>query len=170
MDDIFPTSLVCKQRPNPTRRQISSRTTKPSRMNATPAIQESLQQLATDLQCPLCHQVLIHASTLACAHVFCQSCIDHYANNSWNCPVCDWSLMVRGESGGKFYKTHPEVQSVVQSLQNIERVLQQAPKEWWKMAGEVVEEDDKTIDLLADAEHPDESQASTFATAIDATR
>ena len=41
-----------------------------------------------ELQCAVCHEVFINATTISCGHTFCKSCIDRWQQQKSNCPVC----------------------------------------------------------------------------------
>ena len=49
-------------------------------------MRESLQALQQSLNCALCQSITVRPVTLSCAHTFCCSCIDVYAENNWSCP------------------------------------------------------------------------------------
>eukprot|EP00794_Sanderia_malayensis_P003010 gene3010-3468_t len=50
----------------------------------------NLKNLNPHLLCFLCGGYLIEATTLIeCSHSFCKTCIVHYLETSFNCPVCD---------------------------------------------------------------------------------
>ena len=44
--------------------------------------------LETELQCAVCHDVFMNATTINCGHTFCKSCIDKWQQQKSNCPVC----------------------------------------------------------------------------------
>lgn len=115
----------------------------------TPAMRSSLEELHSSLLCPLCHQVFVDPSTLACAHTFCLSCMDEYACNAWSCPVpgCGFPLTCRGSREGSYLKINPQIQTVVQSLDVICKTLNEAPKEWWNAEEEEDSDDGEVVDL-----------------------
>ena len=49
-------------------------------------MRESLQALQQSLNCALCQSITVRPVTLSCAHTFCCTCIDVYAENNWSCP------------------------------------------------------------------------------------
>jgi hypothetical protein len=38
------------------------------------------------LTCRLCDHFVSQPVSLGCGHFFCQTCIEHHARTSWNCP------------------------------------------------------------------------------------
>ena len=42
----------------------------------------------TELQCAVCSEVFMNATTINCGHTFCKSCIDKWQPQKSNCPVC----------------------------------------------------------------------------------
>ncbi|KAL7555355.1 hypothetical protein ACA910_001391 [Epithemia clementina (nom. ined.)] len=101
----------------------------------TDSMMKSFESMAKALSCPLCHQVVEHPQTLApCAHSFCETCIDEYACDNWQCPVagCGQSIALRGSRRGKFRKTNPSLETIATSWKSIHKALTRAPPEWWK--------------------------------------
>ena len=48
-----------------------------------------LKELAeTELQCTVCTEVIMNATTLNCGHSFCNPCINEWQKKQSNCPVC----------------------------------------------------------------------------------
>ena len=64
----------------------------PENEKLSAGMRESLQALQKSLNCALCQSVTVRPVTLSCAHTFCCSCIDVYAENNWNCPSKCWLL------------------------------------------------------------------------------
>ena len=78
----------------------------PENEKLSAGMRESLQALQKSLNCALCQSVTVRPVTLSCAHTFCCSCIDVYAENNWNCPSKCWLLALalattRPGEGGK---------------------------------------------------------------------
>ena len=97
----------------------------------TPSMNSSLQTIHTSLQCPLCNQLMVDPSTLACSHNFCFSCISNY--DSWVCPFkgCQIPVSNRGKSRS-YISLNPQLCSVVNSLNNILSALESSTDGWWK--------------------------------------
>jgi hypothetical protein len=92
-----------------------------------------LDNLYSCLLCPLCNKMYNNPVTLpACAHSFCQTCINDYSCDNYNCPVCTLPITLRGSRAGKFDKTNPQIETVVNSFSNICKALNEAPEHWWK--------------------------------------
>ena len=55
----------------------------------------SLLELAdTHLQCPICMEVFIMATTINCGHTFCQECIQDWKKKHKVCPYCRTKIKV----------------------------------------------------------------------------
>ena len=42
----------------------------------------------TDLECSVCHEIFVEATTINCGHTFCRYCLDKWQENMSNCPLC----------------------------------------------------------------------------------
>ena len=47
-----------------------------------------LQQMEDEFTCMICHELFVHAVTLACAHSFCEMCLRSWMKRKKECPVC----------------------------------------------------------------------------------
>ena len=108
---------------------------------ATPAMRSSLQELQSSLLCPLCNKVFDEPATLSCSHTFCLSCMDEFAANNWNCPVCGAPLACRGSRETSYLSINPQIQTVCASLKIICNTLNHAPPEWWNSNTDSQEEE-----------------------------
>lgn len=44
--------------------------------------------MENEMQCNICLEVFIKATTLNCAHTFCKYCIETWRTNKKKCPIC----------------------------------------------------------------------------------
>ena len=50
---------------------------------------DNFRELAeTQLQCAVCSEVLVEATSVNCGHTFCHFCINEWKKKKANCPVC----------------------------------------------------------------------------------
>ena len=42
----------------------------------------------SQLQCSVCSEVILEATTINCGHTFCEYCLDKWQENKSNCPLC----------------------------------------------------------------------------------
>ena len=57
-------------------------------IQCTRAIEQLKEVAETELQCAVCSEVFMNATTINCGHTFCKSCIDKWQQQKSNCPVC----------------------------------------------------------------------------------
>ena len=52
-------------------------------------IKDNFMELAeTELQCAVCFEVFMDATTISCGHTFCKNCICEWQKRNSNCPLC----------------------------------------------------------------------------------
>ena len=60
-----------------------------AKRGSSQSIEDNLWELAeTELQCSVCTEVFIEATTINCGHTFCKYCINKWQQQKSNCPVC----------------------------------------------------------------------------------
>lgn len=92
-------------------------------------MKKSLDDIQSCLLCPLCNNLMSDPSTLHCTHSFCLDCISNH--EAWNCPVkgCGLPVSVRGSG---YINVNPQLDTVVNSLNEIKKTLGKSKDYWWK--------------------------------------
>lgn len=49
---------------------------------------DTLEHVENELQCIICTELFVKATTLNCSHSFCKYCIEQWRNKNKNCPIC----------------------------------------------------------------------------------
>lgn len=95
----------------------------------TSEMKKSLNEIQSCLLCPLCNNLMSDPSTLHCTHSFCLDCISNY--EAWTCPVpgCGLPVSVRGSG---YINVNPQLDTVVNSLNEIKKTLGNSKDYWWK--------------------------------------
>ncbi|XP_013142845.1 PREDICTED: E3 ubiquitin-protein ligase RNF8-like isoform X2 [Papilio polytes] len=52
------------------------------------AVAEFADIMENELQCSICAELFVCATTLNCAHTFCKYCITMWKKKKWECPIC----------------------------------------------------------------------------------
>ena len=114
------------------------------RTKAKPAMADSLEELYSSLTCQICNQLMKEPTTLTCSHSFCMKCISE--QKAWTCvfPGCNLPVTIGGK---KSYVVNPQLSSIVESLKNLQSVINSAPKKWWGNNNEYTEAMSQTFAL-----------------------
>ncbi|XP_067680203.1 serine/threonine-protein kinase fray2-like [Haliotis asinina] len=54
--------------------------------------------LDSELQCSICNELFVQATSLNCAHAFCALCISQWMKTSQNCPMCRTKIISKNRS------------------------------------------------------------------------
>jgi hypothetical protein len=134
------------------------------RTRATVSMAESLEDLHSGLVCLICTNLMRSPATLSCSHSFCLDCISN--QKAWTCvfPGCNVPVTVRGN---KSYRTNPQLSSVIESLQVIQKTINAAKPKWWlsspyEAMSQHFTSPNRTFAPDNDSDHYDETKVVTF--------
>lgn len=57
-------------------------------LEPVPSSSATLDQVEDELQCSICTELFIKATTLNCSHSFCKHCLEEWRRKSNKCPIC----------------------------------------------------------------------------------
>ncbi|CAG9820641.1 unnamed protein product [Phaedon cochleariae] len=107
--------------------------------SSTQAVQDNIDEMEDEMQCSICSEMFVKATTLNCAHTFCKFCIETWKKNKSECPICRCRIT--------------SLTSTLVLDNVIEKIIQNAPEEMQKHRKELLE-DRKKEELKKQATMP----------------